>query len=281
MFIQPPEDQYVQIGDYRIRYWAEGDGDSAVILLHGFGGYIENWLDNISALAQVRRVYAVDILGFGRSDKPILRSPVTHATKLIQAFMISQNIGRAVLVGESMGGGLALQFTLLYPEMVNRLVLADSGGLGKEAPLHLRIMSIPILGEIVSHPSREGLKTVLSNIFYDQELINDERIEEGYQMASLPGAQRAQLHILRAMINVFGAKPDIYQFITDHLGKIEIPTLILWGAQDQVLPIAHAHFAMSKLPNAQLHIFDPCGHVPNIECAHEFNTVVADFLSKP
>lgn len=280
MFIQPPEDQYVQIWNIRTRYWAVGEGESAVLLLHGFGGYVENWIDNITTLAQTHRVYALDIFGFGRSDKPIIKFPNTYASKFIHDFLESQQIDRTALVGESMGGGLALQFTLLYPEMVEKLVLADSGGLGKEAPQLLRIMSIPILGEIFSRPSREGVKTLLSNVYYDQDLITDERIEEGFQMASLPGAQRAQLHMLRSIIDAFGVKRDIYRQILDHLDKIQVPTLVLWGAQDQFLPIAHAHAALEKIPNAQLHVFDPCGHVPNIECASEFNTVVTDFLSK-
>ena len=280
MSFQPPEDQYINIGSIRTRYWTLGDSGSFVILIHGFGGYIENWIDNITALARDHRVYALDIVGFGRTDKPRIKNPIPYVTNFLHDFMAAQGIERAALIGESMGGGLALWLTLQYPQLVEKLVLADSAGFGKEVSMALRLMSVPILGEYLSRPSREGIANTWSHLIYDQDLIKDQWLEEAYEMASLPGAQTCQLSVLRSMCNLWGGKRSIYQPILERMGEIEIPTLVIWGAQDEVLPIAHAHRAMAGLPNAQLHIFDPCGHVPNLEHAHEFNTLVSDFLSR-
>ena len=278
MSTQPPEDQYIKIGNINTRYWVVGDGTCSVILLHGIGGYVENWAENITALAQERRVYALDIVGFGRTDKPQVKFTIPYVTEFVHYFMIAQHIDKAALVGESMGGGIALLLALQYPQQVEKLVLADSAGLGRDVSIYFRMMSLPILGELFSRPSRKGSAQTLALLFHDQDLITDQWIEQDYEMSSLPGAQRCLLSALRCMCNVWGARSDACQPILDHLGEIEVPTLVLWGAQDRILPVAYAHQAEKRLPNARLHIFDPCGHVPNVECPQEFNALVTDFL---
>ena len=104
-------------------------------------------------------------------------------------------------------------------------------------------------------------------------------IEEDYEISALPGAQRCKLSALRSLVNIWGVKSDVYRPILNRLEEIRVPTLIIWGAQDRLLPVAHAHLAAKRLPNARLHIFHPCGHVPNIERAQEYNALVIDFLS--
>jgi 4,5:9,10-diseco-3-hydroxy-5,9,17-trioxoandrosta-1(10),2-diene-4-oate hydrolase len=276
---QVPKDQYVKVGNIRMRYWALGDGKSSVILLHGLGGYIENWVDNVAALAHNRRVYALDLVGFGRSDKPQVRYSIPYLTEFVQEFMVVRDVDRATVIGESMGGAIALQFALQYPHQVEKMVLAASAGLGKEISIYLRLMSLPILGELSSRPRRKGAALLLEQLFHDQDLITDQMIEEGYEMSSLPGAQRCLLSALRSMCNIWGSKSEAYHPIFDRLEEIEVPTLVIWGAQDRILPVAHAHQAAKRLANARLHIFDPCGHVPNIERAEEFNALVTNFLS--
>jgi pimeloyl-ACP methyl ester carboxylesterase len=276
---QLPKDQYVEVGNIRTRYWALGDGKSSAILLHGLGGYIENWEENVAALAQVRRVYALDLVGFGRSDKPQVTYSIPYLTEFVQKFMIVQGVDRAALIGESMGGAIALRFALQYPHQVEKMVLATSAGLGKELSIYLRVMSLPVLGELFGRPSRKGSAQLIRQFFYNQDLIADQWIEYDYEMSSLPGAQHCLLSALRSMSNVWGGRSNAYRPILDHLEEIEVPTLVIWGAQDRILPVAHAHRAVKSLPNARVHIFDPCGHVPNIERAEEFNALVTDFLS--
>jgi pimeloyl-ACP methyl ester carboxylesterase len=276
---QQLKDQYIKIGDIKTRYWALGDGSSTVILIHGFVGYIEYWEDNITALAQGRKVYALDLPGCGRSDKPQARFSAPYFADFIKDFMITQDVDKATLIGLSMGGAIVLQFALQYPHQVEKLVLVDGGGLGKEVSISFRIGTLPILGELLSHPSRQGSAQVFKQLFYNQDLITDQMIEEGYEMSSLPGAQRCGLSTLRSMCNIWGVKGNAFRPILDHLEEIEVPTLVIWGAQDRLLPVAHAHLAAKRVLNTRLHIFDPCGHVPNIERAQEFNTLVKDFLS--
>jgi pimeloyl-ACP methyl ester carboxylesterase len=276
---QPPKDQYIEVGNIRTRYWSLGDGTSSAILVHGLGGYIENWEDNVAALAQGRRVYALDLVGFGRSDKPQVRYSIPYLTEFVQEFMIVQDVDRAALIGQSMGGAIALQFALRYPHQVEKLVLVDSAGLGKEISIYSRMMSLPILGELSARPSRKRTAQLLRLLFQDKDLITDQLIEEVFQMSSLPGAQRCLLSALRAMCNIWGVRSGAYRPLLDRLKEIEVPTLVIWGAQDRVHPATHAHQTVKRLPHARVHIFDPCGHMPHIECTEEFNTLVTDFLS--
>ena len=279
MAAQRPDDQYVEVGDIRTRYWSVGERGSAVLLLHGLGGYIENWEDNTEALAQEHCVYALDLVGFGRSEKPEVRYTIPYLTSFVHKFMQTLEIERATLIGESMGGAISLQFALQYPDQEEKLVLAASAGIGKDVSIYLRLMSLPVLGEYFARPSRKGSAELQKLLFYDHDLITDEWIEEDYQMASLPGAPRCLLSALRSMLNIWGVKREIYMPILENLEKIEVPTLIIWGEQDQILPVAHAHAAAQRLPDARLHIFDGCGHVPNIEHPDKFNAIVNEFLT--
>ena len=279
MLKQRPKDRYVHVGNIRTRYWILGDGSSTAILLHGLGGYLENWEDNIAALAQVCRVFALDLAGFGRSDKPQVEYTIQYLAEFVRDFMVAQDIDQATLIGESLGGAIALQFVLQYPQLVERLVLAASAGLGKEVSIYLRIMTLPVLGDVLARPSREGSAQLMKEIFYDRNLITDEWVDEDYEMSSIPGAQRSLLNALRTSCNFWGIRSEFYQPILNRLGEIEVPTLVIWGAQDRILPVAHAHQAAKKLPGARLQIFDLCGHLPNVERASEFNALVLDFLS--
>jgi len=276
---QQLKDQYIQVRNIKTRYWALGDGKSTVILIHGFGGYMENWENNIAALAQGRRVYALDLPGCGHSDKPQARFSIPYFTQFVKDFMIVQDVDKAALIGLSMGGAIVLQFALQYPHQVEKMVLADSAGLGKDVWINFRIGSLPILGELFGRPSRQGSAQFFKQLFYNQDLITDHMIEEGYEMSSLPGAQRCMLNTLRTSCNIWGVKGNVIRPILDHLEEIDVPTLVIWGAQDRLLSVAHAYVAAKRVPNARLHIFDPCGHMPNIERAQEFNALVIDFLS--
>ena len=115
---------------------------------------------------------------------------------------------------------------------------------------------------------------------YDSALITDELVETFYQLAALPGAQKSFLSTLRAGANLCGQHADVIRSIVDNLASITAPTLILWGQQDRILPVAHAHIAQERIANAELRILDHCGHLPQTERPEEFNTLVLEFLAR-
>ncbi len=273
------KDQYVNIENLKIRYWNAGSSQSCVILIHGLGGYVENWEKNIASLSKNHRVFALDLPGFGRSDKPNDRFSISYWAAFLQKFMRTLEIERAALVGASMGGAIALQFALRYPQQVESLILSGSAGLGYEVTPFLRLVAVPILGERLSRPSRAGSGQFWKEIVHDQRLITDPLVDLDFELSSLPGSQQSFLKALRTLVNTWGGKKDSIRPILDHLEEILSPTLILWGAQDRFLPVTHAHNAVKRIRNASLHIFDPCGHLPNYERADEFNSMVVDFLA--
>lgn len=279
MFLtQTPQDQYIKVGQINTRYWALGDEGTPVILLHGGGGSIEFWLYNISALAQYHRVYAVDMVGSGRSDKPSVSYSLTYQAQFIKDFMDILSIECATLVGNSMGGGAALQFAMMFPQQVNKLVLVDSLGLGKEIAIGIRLATLPFVGKLL-RPSRSMLVPMLKHNFYNPTLIPKEWIEIRYPIFALPDRKSALLALARMNFNLFGVRSQVFRPIVDKLATITAPTLVIWGKQDRILPVAHAHVAAKGLPNARLHIFDPCGHHPHLERPEEFNALVLEFLA--
>ncbi len=279
MLAQTPQDQYIKVGDINTRFWASGDEGTIVILLHGIGDAVETWGSNISALAEHHRVYALDLVGFGHSDKPSIQPSLSFGAQFVSDFMETQHIERISLIGNSMGGAISLQFALQFPDKLERLVLESGASLGKEITPVFRLFSIPLIGECLTRPSHWGTAWLLKQVAHDPALITDEMVELYYQLSSLPGAQKSFLSAMRVGVNFLGQRPQFVRSILDHLGKITRPTLIIWGQQDRIIPVAHAQVARDRIPNAELHILDSCGHGPHFEHPEEYNRLVLEFLA--
>jgi 4,5:9,10-diseco-3-hydroxy-5,9,17-trioxoandrosta-1(10),2-diene-4-oate hydrolase len=280
MSARQPEDRYIKVGNINTRYWAAGDKGSAVVLVHGLGGCIENWVYNVDPLAQRHRVYALDLLGFGRSDKTPLIHDFNILVKLINDFMKVMNIEKTSLIGHSLGGGLVLQFALDYPDKVAKLVLMDNAGMGREVITDFKICSLPILGELLTRPSLQGTARLWQEIVYDAGLVTPELVDMSYGIMVQPGAKKALLSTLRAGINFRGQRTGLVNPLINKLGKITALTLVVWGQQDIIIPVAHAQVAVNKIPGARLEIFDRCGHMPMFEHPGKFNKLVLDFLAE-
>ena len=278
MLVQTPQDRYVQVGQINTRYWTSGDKGTTVILLHGIGSSVETWAYNISVLAQHHRVYAVDLVGAGRSDKPPATYSLTYLAQFVKDFMDALSIECASLIGNSLGGGVVLEFALNFPGKVEKLVLVNSLGLGKEITLTLRLATLPFVGRLFK-PTRSGTALALKQSVYDSTLISNDWVELYYQIATLPRAWEAVVGLIKTNIDLFGVRTEIYNTIVDRLPTITAPTLVLWGQQDRILPVTHAAVATKGLPNARVHIFDPCGHWSQVEHSEEFNTLVLEFLA--
>jgi len=275
-----PRDQYIKVGQIETRFWALGDEGTPVIMLHGLGGSVEDWQLNINALAQHHRVYAVDLAGFGRSEKPPVVFTFSYGAQFVNDFMEVQHIELASLIGLSMGGGVALQCAIQFPDKVEKLVVADSAGLGRELAFILRFVTLPLIGELLTRPSRKGTFWSLKQCVYNPAILTEELVESSYQLAALPKAQECFLSTLRGFANFRGQRAEDIHSIVDNLATITAPTLIIWGQQDRILPVAHAHVAKEKIPNAELHILNHCGHLPQLERSEEFNALVLEFLAR-
>lgn len=279
MLIKTLPDQFIKVGQINTRFWALGDAGPKVVLIHGIGGSVEAWRFNIEALAQHHRVYALDMVGSGQTDKPSVAYSFSFLAQFVNDFLETQNINQTTLIGHSLGGGVTLQFAIQFPEKVEKLVLVNSAGLGKDAHLMLRLPTLPLIGEWLSRPSRKGTAQVLKESVYDPAFVTDELVEFSYQRAAQPGAQQSFLSTVRTLGSLRGLRNDVLSSIVDNLNIVTAPTLIIWGQQDRILPVAHAHVAEEKIANARLHIFDRCGHCPAEECPEAFNALVLEFLA--
>jgi len=277
--MENPEDGYVKVGKINTRYWVLGQG-SPLLLIHGLGASCQYWRYNVRSLSEGCRIYAFDLPGFGRSDKKIDDYSLHFAGEFVAAFLDSQGVERASLVGNSLGGVVSLQFAVQYPQHLDKLVLVSSAGLASELPLSFRLLTIPLLGEFIAWAwgTRPGTKLTLRSIVYHTRVIKDEFVNEMAELARLPGAKETLLSVARTGIDLRGQNMVLLEPLLQRLPEIDAPTLIIWGAQDPIIPVAHAHIAHQMIRNSQLHIFDRCGHLPQIEKPEEFNRLVLDFL---
>lgn len=275
-----PQDCYVKIGQVNTRYWTDGNQGSPVILIHGIGEYIESWLPNFSTLSTQHQVYALDLPGHGRTEKPLTISyTIESLSQFIRDFMVALGVEKAHIVGHSLGGAIGTRLALRQPAAVNRLVLVSSGGLGKEGTMILRIASLPLLGELLTRPSLSGAASSAKILVHNPAVMTDDLIELGYQMSALPGAQKSFLKTLRSNASFLGQKESMYGTNTRGIKSIMNPVLVIWGRQDQVVPVAHADVAAKGFPDVRVHIFDNCGHLPMLEYTSDFNRLLLDFLS--
>ncbi len=149
-----PKDQYININGINTRYWSAGkEGKPAVILIHGFAASVEIWQHNILALSKNHRVYALDLVGFGCSDKPSADYTPAFLVNHVNGFVNALKTKKATVVGLSMGGGTAILYTLAYPDKVKKLVLIDSAGLGDKIFFGFQFLSIPYVGEWITQPT--------------------------------------------------------------------------------------------------------------------------------
>ncbi len=274
-----PQDRYLEVGPdrIRIRYWDEGSG-SPVLLLHGLGGAAEYWRRNVWALAEGHRTVAIDLPGFGRSQKQLPRVSPGYAVEFLMWLADALKIPRMHLVARSLSGYIALRFALVHPERLRRLVIVAGAGLGRELPLALRLLNVPLLGELLYRPTRWSLRIRERALYHEPAQVTDAWLEKLEILARQPGAKEFALRVVRMGSDLGGQRRQLYEPLLHRLREIEAETLVVWGAQDRMVPLSHGYRLAAHLPRAQLRILDDCGHQPQIERVEEFNELVLDFL---
>ena len=268
--------KFITVKERNIRYTVRGSG-APIILIHGFGEFLEVWWFNIGPLSEHYQVYAMDLPGHGLSDKSGNGYTPPFFTELISDFMQALRIERAHLIGHSLGGAICLSMAINSPGKVDMVILVDSGGLDKEVSLLYRLCALPFIGEIIMRPTiKAGLRHGIKRAFYNPDLVAEEIVDWYYEIMRKPETKQAMLNLIRSNVDFSGLYPDVV--LKDKLHLVKAPTLFIHGEQDAVIPLVHAQKACKLVPNARLEVFAECGHCPHIEKAPEFNKVVLAFL---
>jgi pimeloyl-ACP methyl ester carboxylesterase len=258
-----PAEKVAAVFGQNIRYFEAGQGP-VVILLHGLGAVKEVWMGSFAALGAKYHVYAVDQIGFGHSDKPLLDYKIATFADFLYEFMQSQSISKATVVGNSLGGWIALDFAVHHPGMVEKLVLVDSAGLPWMQQQGPRVD--------LNASSLAATRTLLESLFYDKKMVTESFVRQVFtdRMHNNDG------YTIQRTLAGF-ATP---QFEDKDLASIHAPTLVVWGREDELIPLASGEKLRDGIAGAKLVVFEQCGHVPQIEKPTEFNQALLEFLGK-
>ena len=267
--VSAPEDKTILVFGQTIHYFDVGSG-SVVVLVHGLGDRKEAWLRAMGPLSQKHRLLVPDQIGFGKSDKPLLDYAVQAYVDFLDEFLRQLKIGKASLVGESLGGWISAMYALevssggkdekLVP--IEKLVLVDAAGLKQDKPVPVADLNASTLA---------GTRRLMQEVFYDTTWLNDERLRAVF--ADIIGRNdRYTVHSLLTNPLLADERLD------GKLAQIKVPTLVIWGREDALIPFASGERYASGIPGAHLVPFDKCGHVPPAEKTQEFVSAVATFL---
>lgn len=250
----------------KIHYLEAGSGPT-VILLHGLGGSAGTWHLNIAPLAEKFHVVVPDQIGFGKSDKPLVNYRIRTYVDFLDQFCKQLKIERATLVGSSMGGWIAVTFASAFPDRVDKLVLADAAGY--IPPKDLDVNTFYGLNPT----TREGMKVLMAKVFYNKMLLTDAAIDQAIAARMAAGDGFTIKSLTESIIRG-------EDFIDGFIKTIKTPTLIIWGREDGLTPLADGERFHKDIAGSKLIVFDQCGHAPNLEKAAEFNAALLKFLTE-
>jgi pimeloyl-ACP methyl ester carboxylesterase len=268
------------VNGHTFSYRSAGRGP-ALVLLHGITCSSDTWEQVIPALAKHFTVIAPDLMGHGRSAKPAADYSVETYARTVRDLLLALGHTRATIVGHSLGGGVAMQLSSQFPEMVERLVLVASGGLGPELHPVLRMASLPgvegllpalcspRLGRLVDGGARLlGRAGVRSG-------TDVREMWRGYKSLFEAGARRAFFQTVRGAIGLRGQRATALDRL--HLAA-HLPTLIVWGKRDTIIPVEHAYSGHEGIAGSRLAVFDEAGHFPHIDCGERFARLLTEFV---
>ncbi len=268
---EPGDATFMTLDDVRVRYVDQGQG-SAVVLIHGFASSLETWDTVIPTLVeQGHRVIALDLRGFGWTD----RAPGDYSSEaqahLVLALMDRLGVDRASIVGHSYGGGVALRLALIAPERVDRIALYDAWAYDGQLPAFFHVARADGIGEAMFATwYGERVEDRMALAFWDQRYVTIELIDAVEAALRRPGTYAAALAAVRAMH---------YETVQDRYRTIESPVLLLWGREDRVTPIEVGERLSRELPGARLVVYPGCGHFPMIEHARQSTAELGRFLA--
>jgi pimeloyl-ACP methyl ester carboxylesterase len=265
--------RFADVDGVRIHYQDKGAG-APLVLIHGYTSSTFAWKDVFDPLSQQFRVIAVDLKGFGFSGKPDGDYTRRAQGDLVVRLLDHLKVDRAILCGSSMGGEVSMNAAVRHPNRVSALILVDSGGVtvsggGSVTP---GVAEWPVVGPAIAAlalTSDSLVRDGLRKSFYDDSMVTDEQVAAYYRPLKTRGGQRAA-YLARVQAGLDRVEPEI--------NKIKQPTLIVWGAEDELIPLEAGRRLNSLIAGSRLVVFDKCGHLPQAEMPERFASEVRGFV---
>ncbi|MCB0856835.1 MAG: alpha/beta fold hydrolase [Solirubrobacterales bacterium] len=273
--------QTIEIHGQPVTYHKMGEGPP-VLLVHGITSSSRTWKSVMPRLAEKHTVIAPDLLGHGRSAKPQGDYSLGAYASGMRDLLVALDVPKATVVGHSLGGGIAMQFGYQFPDRISRLILVDTGGIGREVNPALRAAALPgaelVLPFLFSptlHDAGLKVRNLLAGIGLHGS-ADVEGVAEGFASLTEADARRAFVNTVRSVIDPTGQRVSA----ADRLYlTADIPSMIIWGDRDRIIPVAHADLAHELMPGSRLEIFPGAGHFPFNDDPDRFISLVEDFIA--
>ncbi len=276
--------RFIEVNNVTVHYKEMGTGGTALILLHGFGASVDSWREVMTDLSQYGRVIAYDRPAFGLTERPMPENWESNPygmkanIELLRGLMNALKIDKAILVGNSAGGGVAVAFGLEYPERVSSLILVDpgvGGGRGPQFPSWaLPVMWTPQMrhvGQLMMRNYQETLPQTIQREWFDQAKLTDEIKQQSVKIFQIKNWDRALYELTFA---------PAYPELRPLLPELTLPVLIITGAEDRLIRSWYFEAIRSEIPNAALGVIPACGHVPQEECPDQFMNEILKYMEK-
>ncbi|HEY7228578.1 MAG TPA: alpha/beta fold hydrolase [Nitrososphaeraceae archaeon] len=259
--------KYLTIDNVLVRYTDKNQKGFPLLLIHGLGGSIESWINNIEFLSTRFRVIALDLPGFGLSDKPRVSYTINFYVSFLEKFIKKLKINHLFLIGSSLGGHIGVEFTLRNRKTVDKLILISPAG---SLPKSFKgTLALKRYVKLVAAKSSNDIFKILTSI--DKSMVDRSYANVIYKRLSLPGAKYAFISALKG-----SAKAPRYN---NKLAEINTNLLLIWGKEDKIIPLKYVRPFMEH-GNSRIIIIEKCGHRPHVEKAKLFNKIVKDFLTE-
>jgi len=265
--------RYIEIAGNRIRYICQGKGEP-VLMIHGACSSLHTWQKNFSALAQYYQVFALDLPGFGFSDKPRVNYTPLFFADTVNLFIDRLRLKKVHLIGSSIGASISALVTLDYPEKVESLILIDPRVYPKKPKNTIsRIIATPFIGSILLKTLRNqaSVRLSLNDYYFDKTLITPALIEEYLAPLKSKGGTQSVYSTFRNL--------DYRHIFAARAGQIQQPTLVIWGEHDQLFPVSHGEKLVADIPQAKLIVIPQAGHLPHEERPELVNNHMLSFMA--
>ncbi|WP_445442761.1 alpha/beta fold hydrolase [Clavibacter sp. km1a] len=277
--LRAPGTAMLDVGDRRVRHRVTGTGDP-VLLLHGIGRSLEDWDEQHARLSAHHELHSLDLPGFGWSDPVAGPTTLESLADALPAYLDAAGVrGPVAVVGNSLGGAVAMTLATRHPDRVRALVLADSAGFGRQVTVGLRMLAFDPLATLLMRPTPGNSRRSTRTIFHDPALTTVERVRHAQELSARPSHAATMLDVARDLGTVRGVSSRWRRPLVEGVREWGLPVLAVWGARDRILPPSQLAAVARELPDARTRLIPDCGHMPQIERPDLFAELVEDFLA--